>query len=220
MDSGVKCQDGGNISPIMKLPEEAMREVFNNMSFQTLYFSLRRVCKNIQSYVDNYLKVRGGTSFFVGCRNGSEKEVIESAEKPKKRFIILRTPATSIPWVTSKLQNIKILDKDRYIFDRYLHMLDYAAIYETGVCHIYKGEISITLRYDQERWKFERAMRRKFSDNQTPLNNETSHDFIRRLVSEIIPHFFEIHSYHDRYYPFVQVNAKDKTWCVGKIMPL
>ena len=100
MDDGEKLQDGENISPIMKLPEEAMREVFNNMSFQTLYFSLRRVCKDIQSYVDNYLKVRGGTSFFVGCRNGSEKEVIEITEKPKKGFIILRTPATSIPWVT------------------------------------------------------------------------------------------------------------------------
>ena len=120
MDNGDKGQDGENISPIMTLPEDAIREIFNYLSFQTLYFSLRTVCKNIQIYVDNYLKVRKGISLFVGCQKGSEKEVIEITELRNKGFIIIRTPASSIPWVTSILQNNKFFNEG---LDRLLDLI-------------------------------------------------------------------------------------------------
>ena len=86
MDIGDKCQDRNNISPIMTHPEELMREIFNYLSFETLFFSLRRVCKNIQTYVDRYLKVRG-TSFLVGYQEDSKKQVIEIIKKLKEGFI-------------------------------------------------------------------------------------------------------------------------------------
>ena len=129
MDSCDKRQDEDNISPIMKLPEEAMREVFNNMSFQTLYFSLRRACKNIQSYVDNYLKVRA-IPFFISFQNVSEQDVIEVNKMPKNGLIILRTPATSVPWVTSILRNNEILKEDLF---RLIDMSLHPAMFETGV---------------------------------------------------------------------------------------
>ena len=52
MDNADNGQDENNITPIMTLPEEAMHEIFNYQTFQTLYFSLRTVCKNIQTYVE------------------------------------------------------------------------------------------------------------------------------------------------------------------------
>ena len=89
MDSGDKCQDGNKVSTIMILPEETMCEIFNYLSFETLYFSLRNVCKNLQIYVDHYLKERG-TTYLVGGQVGSKKQVIEIIEKPKEGFITLR----------------------------------------------------------------------------------------------------------------------------------
>ena len=97
MDIGSKRLDGSDISLIMKLPEETAREIFNYLSFETLYFSLRRVCKNIQIYVDRYLQVRG-RSFLAGCQEGSEKEVIEIIKKPKEGYITLRVPGSCITW--------------------------------------------------------------------------------------------------------------------------
>ena len=67
MDNNGKAQEGNNISPILTLPEETMREIFNYLSFETLHFSLRTVCKNIHTYVDDYLKIRE-TSFFASCQ--------------------------------------------------------------------------------------------------------------------------------------------------------
>ena len=101
MDNGGRCLDGSDISLIMTLPEETMREIFNYLSFETLYFSLRRVCKNIQIYVDRYLQVRG-RSFLAGCQEGSEKEVIEIIKKPKEGYITLRVPGSCITWDTSQ----------------------------------------------------------------------------------------------------------------------
>ena len=83
MDNDDKSQDGINISPILTLPEETMREIFIYLSFETLHFSLRTVCKNIHTYVDDYLHIRG-TSFFVTCQRGLKKEVIEITEMPKR----------------------------------------------------------------------------------------------------------------------------------------
>ena len=216
MDSGDKIPNGNNISAMMTLPEEALREIFNYLSLETLYFTLRTVCKNINIYVNHYLKFRG-TSIFVSCPRGLEKEVIEITVMPKKGFILLPTPASTLPWVASKLQNNEILDgyRDQIRLNK---MVLYAAKYRTAVCHIYKSEKCLTFDYD-----LESEMWLKVLENCTPhkcLDNKgTSYEFIQMLISKIIPHYSEIHSNHIvGYYPFVQVKAKDKTWSVGKIM--
>ena len=216
MDSGVKVQDGNNISPIMILPEEAMREIYNYLSFQTLYFSLRMVCKNIQTYVDDYLKVRG-TSFFVSCQRGLGKELIEITKTPKTGFILLRSPASTIPWVTCQLQNNKILDEhpDQ---DRLLDIVFYAEKYQTGVCHLYISERSSTFRYylKSEMWGI-------VLENRTPLkwleHKGTSHEFVQILVSKINPYHFQFRSaQYTHGYPFVLVMSTDKILRVGKVM--
>ena len=216
MDSGDKSLNGNNISQMMKLPEEALREIFDYLSLETLHFTLRTVCKKINIYVDRYLKFRG-TSFFVCCPGGLEKEVIEITEMPKKGFILLPTPASTIPWVASNLQNNEILDGHRDQI-RLNNMVLYAAKYRTAVCHICKSEKCLTFDYD-----LESEMWRKVLENCMPLkcldHKGTSYEFIHMLISKIIPHYYEIHSNHIvGYYPFVQVKAKDKTWSVGKIM--
>ena len=143
MDSGDRCQDGNKISPIMTLPEETMREIFNYLSFETLYFSLRKVCMNIQTYVDHDLKVTG-TSLLVGGQEGSENQRIEIIKKPGKGLIILRAPLSSIPCVTSKVPYNDSFDEHR---DRRIDKVLYAAIRESGVCYMYitKG---LTYGYD------------------------------------------------------------------------
>ena len=83
MESGDKCPDGSNIFSIIRLPEEILREIFDYLSFETLYFALRKVCKKIQTYVDRYVDF-AGTSFLFVCKEGSEDKVIEIIELPKK----------------------------------------------------------------------------------------------------------------------------------------
>ena len=215
MDGGDdKCQDGNNISPIMTLPEETMRKIFNYLSFETLFFSLRRVCKNIQAYVDRYLKVRG-TSFLIGYQEGSEKEVIEIIKKPKKGFgITLRAPASSIPWVTSNLYSEVRLDDYR---DRQIDTVFHTATHEKGVRYIYKSEKNLIIRYDLENEAWEKLLENcqamKCLDHY-----ETSHEFIPRLVPDLIPYVFKIDSYSHNQHPFLQVKAKGEPWIIGKII--
>ena len=83
MESGERYPDGNNIPSIISLPEEIIRVIFDNLSFETLYFALRKVCKKIQKYVDRYVKV-GGTSFLLGRQEGLENKVIEMIQLPKK----------------------------------------------------------------------------------------------------------------------------------------
>ena len=225
MESGDRDQDGNNISPIMTLPEEAMREIFNNLSFQTLYFSLRTVCKNIKTYVDHYLKIRG-TSFFFGCQRGSEKEVIEISEMPANGYIILRTPASSFPWVTRILENSKILDKHldrlrRRLRRRAHYAANHLANHQKNACHIYESEISLTFRNDQGCEIWEKVLENcttSFTISQMKNHDKTLHESIQRLVSEIVPYHRESFNYGFGQYPFVQVKAKDKTWSVGIII--
>ena len=160
MDIRDKCQDGNKISTIMTLPEETMCEIFNYLSFETLYFSLRNVCKNLQIYVDHYLKLRG-SSFLVGGQEGLETEVIEIIKQPGNGLIILRTPLSSTSFITSKLQHNASLDKHpARLIDKVL----YAAMRESGVCYIYKNEVfesqkGLIYRYDLESDKWEPCRR-------------------------------------------------------------
>ena len=145
MDSGDGYEDGNNIPPMMTLPEETMRYIFNYLSFETLYFSLRKVCKNIQTYVDHYLKVRG-TTFLVGGQEGLEKQVIEIIKKPGEGFIIIRTPVSTLSCVNSNRQYHNSLDEYPW---RRIDKVLYAAMLETGVCYMCKSN-GLIYRYDQE----------------------------------------------------------------------
>ena len=99
MERGARYQDVNSITPIETLPEEIFREIFNYLSFETLYFALRKVCKKIQTYVDIYIKVEG-TSVLFGRQEGLENKVVEMIELPKNGPIILRGPVLSFPFVS------------------------------------------------------------------------------------------------------------------------
>ena len=211
MESRDGYQEGKNIPLIMTLPEETMRNIFNYLSFETLYFSLRKVCKNIQTYVDHYLKVRG-TTFLVGGQEDSKKHVIEIIKKPGKGFIIIRTPVSTISFVTN-LQYNQSLDKYpcRRI-DKVLH----AAIGETDVCYMYKGN-GLIYRYDLESDKWE-----KISENCRILrcldHKQLSHECIQRLVSEDFPYYFEHDGFCHCNYPFVKAFYKPLNVSISKVM--
>ena len=212
MDGGNRGHDGNSIPPIMMVPEETMIEIFSYLSFETLHFSLRKVCKKIQAMVDRYLKVRG-TSFLVGRQECWGKEVIEIIKKPKKGFIILRAPVSSVPCGTSTLQYNESLDE---YGDSRINKVLFAAMRETGVCYIYKNEKGLIYRYDLDSDKWENIL-----ENSSTLkcldHDEPSHECIQRLVSDDFPHYFENHSYGHYNYPFVLVKDKDKPWSACKI---
>ena len=188
-----------------------MCEIFNYLSFETLYFSLRKVCMNIQTYVNRYLNVRG-TSFLVDGQKGSEKQVIEIIQKPGKGLIIFRTLLSSTPCVTSKLLFNESFDEHR---DRRIDKVLYAAIRESQVCYKYKSK-GVTYGYDLEsdKWK-------NFLENFTTLrcldHDELSHECIQSIVSEDFPYYFEYDNYGHFNYPIVQVKAIDKPVRVCKV---
>ena len=189
MDSDEICQDGNKIPPIMALPEETMREIFNYLSIETLYISLRQVCKNIQTYVDRYLKARA-SSFLFGEKGGTEKEVIKVIKEPKKGLIILRGPVSSNSGISSKIQNNQSLND--YLIRR-IDKMFYAEVRATGIYKMYKGT-GLICRYDLESNKWE-----KLSGNCIILrcldHNKSSHECIHRLVSEDFPYYSENDSY-------------------------
>ena len=108
MASSDRCQVGDSIRPIMTVPEEIMRKIFSYLPFETLYFSLRKVCAKMQSYVDRYIKV-AGPPFLVRRQEGSENQEIEITPIPKKGFIFLRKSWPSFISNSSILQNNTIL---------------------------------------------------------------------------------------------------------------
>ena len=213
MDSGNRGQDRNSISPIMMLPEETMIEIFHCLSFETLHFPLRKVCKKIQALVDRYLNVRG-TFFLVGRQECWGRELIEIMKKPKKGFIILRAPVSSVPCSTSTLPYNKTLDG---YGDRRINKVLFAAMRETGVCYIYKSEKGLIYRYDLESEKWEKILKTsstlKCSDHEEP-----KHECIQRLVSEDFTYYFENYSYGHFNYPSLQVEGKDKPWSACKII--
>lgn len=198
MDSGDGYEDGNSIPPILTIPEETMRDIFDYLSFETLYFSLRKVCKNIQTYVDHNLKVRG-TTFLVGGQEGSEKEVIEIVKKPGKGFIIIRTPVSTLSCVNSNRQYHKSLDEHPC---RRIDKVLYGAMLKTGVCYMYKGN-GLIYRYDLESDKWEKIL-----ENCRALrcldDKILSQECIQKLVSEDFPYYFEHDGFRHCNYPFVQ----------------
>ena len=71
----------------MALPEEIFREIFYYLSNSTLYFSLRKVCKQMCHYVDRYIVVRG-TFFLVSWEKCRPNQIIDVIKTPSKRFKI------------------------------------------------------------------------------------------------------------------------------------
>lgn len=126
-----------------------------------------------------------------------------------------------------KFHLIKVCSKlyDRVRFDDYrdrqIDTVFYTRTNEKGVCHIYKSERNLIIRYNLQNEKWEKLL-----ENCTAMKcldrYETSHEFIPRLVSDLIPYwypyFFKIDSYSHNHRPFLQVKAKDEPWIIGKIM--
>ena len=237
MDTGDTRQVDKNIQPIMKVPEETMCIIFSYLPFETLYFSLRKVCTKIQNYVDRYIKI-GGAFPLVVRHDGSSSEVI--AEKPKKGFIVLQKPVLSFPCVTSILQDafssilqdstmtdkygdrrISILQNDMSLDlhgDRIIDKLVYGAISETVVCYIYNSLEGLTYRFDLENDKWESFLERftaiKFFEPMHVWNeyDEHSNKCTPKLVWKEFPCHFGNHSSGYCNYPFVQFKTIDGNW--------
>ena len=225
MDRGDRCQVGDSICPIMMVPEKTMRKIFRYLPFETLHFSLRNVCKKIQTYVDRYTKV-GRAAFLVGRQEGSEYPEIEINQLPKKGFIILQKPLLSFPCECSILQNSTILDKygDRrgsilqndisldLHGDRRIDKVVYGAKGETVVCYIYKSLKGWTYRFDLENDTWENIM-----ENFTSLKffepvhvwNESTHRYNPKLESEDLTHHFGNHIICYKNFPFLLLKAND-----------
>ena len=99
--------------------------------------------------------------------------------------------------------------------DRRIDIVFYANAYETGICKVYKSENGFGFRYDLDSEKWE-----KLSEKCTPVTcldrNESSHDFIQWLLSDINPYHFEIHSHGLDRHPFVSLKLKIKFGVLGK----
>ena len=239
MESGDRCQVDDSIRPIVTVPEEIMRKIFSYLPFETLYFSLRKVCTKMQSYVDRYIKV-GGPTFLVRRQEGSENQEIEITPIPKKGFVFLRKPLPSfISNCSSILQNSTILDNYNQIRrisirqndiildlhgDRTVDKVAYWAKGEMVVCYIYKSLYGLTYRFDLGNEKLEKILENfttlKFSERPYLWNkcNEPSHECNPKLLSEDFPYHFENHTFGFGNYPFLQVKANDGTWFYCSMM--
>ena len=238
MDSGDRRQVDKNIQPIMKVPEETMCIIFSYLPFETLYFSLRKVCTKIQNYVDRYIKI-GGASPLVVRHPGSSSEVI--AELPKKGFIVVQKPVSSFPCVTSILQDstsrcfsryfkmsenycdrrISILQNDMSLDlhgDRIVDKVVYGVMGENVVCYIYNSLEGLTYRFDLENDKWENFLERftaiKFFEPMHVWNeyNEHSHKCTPKLVWKEFPYHFRNHNFSHYNYPFVQFKTNGGKW--------
>ena len=109
------------------------------------------MCKKIQTCVDRYIKV-GGTAFLFGHQEGSESNVIEMIQLPKKGFVILRKPLLSFSCgnITRSyyLHDNKSLVKHG---DRRIQKMVYEAMQEIIVCYIYKSQKGLIYRYDLQK---------------------------------------------------------------------
>ena len=84
---------------LIKLPEEIIREIFSYLSFETLYFTLRKVCKKMKCYVDHFIDVEG-IFFLEGHRRGriQHSEVIYIIQTKNKQFKVFWRPVSFVPW--------------------------------------------------------------------------------------------------------------------------
>lgn len=53
------CKEQNNSPQLLTLPEEIIHEVFSHLSFETLHFLLRKVCRKMKCFVDRYANVGG-----------------------------------------------------------------------------------------------------------------------------------------------------------------
>ena len=73
---------------IMSLPEEIFREMFCYLSIEMLHSSLRKVCRQMQYYVDRYMDVQG-IFFLVSSKNCMANNIITIFKGPCKKFKII-----------------------------------------------------------------------------------------------------------------------------------
>ena len=116
-----------------------------------------------------------------------EKEAIEIIKKSKERSITLRVPGACIAWDTSNCHNNEIVREHR---NRRIDIVFYANAYETGICKVYKSEKGLGFRYDLDSEKLEKLLE-KCTTVKCLDRNESSHDLIQWLLSDINPYHFE-----------------------------
>ena len=184
MESADRCPDGSDIFSIIRLPEEIIREIFDYLSFETLYFAVRKVCKKIQTYVDRYIDF-AGTSFLFLCKEGSEDKVIEMIQLPKKGSIVLRKPVLSFPCLFPRPSINAYRLNDEITLetpgDRRIQKMFYEAMGEIIICYIYKSQKGLFYRYDLESKNWERFL--ESCTTQECLDyDESSHKRTPKLV--------------------------------------
>ena len=65
------------------LPEEIVRTIFDYLDLNTIYFTLKQVCKQMNAYVNNYVSLEG--IFLVTSSNTTHDELLYILENiPKK----------------------------------------------------------------------------------------------------------------------------------------
>ena len=247
MESGDRCLVGDSIRPIITVPEEIMRKIFSYLPYETLYFSLRKVCTKIQICVDLFINA-GESSLLFGRKEGSEIQETEITPIPEKGFIFLRKPLLSFTCVCSQgiskmawtLRNSAIADKYDIIrlsilkndtsldlhSDRRIFKVAYRVNGERVVCYIYKSLIGWTYRFDLDSDKWE-----KISESFTALKffeqpyiwgicNEPSHECNPNPVSEDFPYYFDNNNFAYNNCPCLQLKANDGTWLNCKVRSL
>ena len=83
------CTEQNNNAQMLILPEEIIREIFSHLSFETLYFSLRKVCRKMKYFVESYANV-GGLFILLSKRNRNcqDNQLIDVIQTSNKAFKI------------------------------------------------------------------------------------------------------------------------------------
>ena len=83
------CQEKNNSLQLLTLPEEIIHEMLSHLSFETLYFSLRMVCRKMKCLVDRYTDV-GGLFILLSKNNrhNQQNQLIDVIQTPNKAFKI------------------------------------------------------------------------------------------------------------------------------------
>ena len=83
------CKEKDNIPQILTLPNEIIYEIFSHLSFETLHFSLRMVCRKMKCLVNRLTDV-GGLFILLSKRkrNDQQNQLIDVIQTPNKSFKI------------------------------------------------------------------------------------------------------------------------------------
>ena len=159
-----------NNQQLMRLPEETIREIFRYLSFETLYFYLRNVCKKMKCYVDNFIDL-GGIFFLEGYRRGriQHSEVIYIIQTKNKQFKIFWRPVSFVPWSPVYFKNNK---GEEHRCDDEWH---YSVIDEKLVCCIHQRHRFLVYQCNIQNGKWSRIAEKHTFFECLDQNEPTKH---------------------------------------------